>query len=154
MSRLKYGIDLGTTNSALTRIIKGESEIVKNSLQQDTTPSCVGFTRNGGVQIGTKAFNQLKSDKLRALKSGKAFASNIFLEFKRTMGTDQKYHSDNMNVDFSSQQLSSEVLKSLKSLVDDNFKSVVITTPAMFNDNQKSATIEAANLSGFDQILF
>jgi len=152
MSRLKYGIDLGTTNSALTRIIKGESEIVKNSLQQDTTPSCVGFTRNGGVQIGTKAFNQLKSDKLRALKSGKAFASNIFLEFKRTMGTDQKYHSDNMNVDFSSQQLSSEVLKSLKSLVDDNFKSVVITTPAMFNDNQKSATIEAANLSGFDQV--
>ena len=129
MSRLKYGIDLGTTNSGLSRIVKGESKIVKNSSQQDTTPSCVGFTRKGGVQVGTKAFNQLKSDKIRALKSGTKSASNIFLEFKRTMGTDQKYHSDNMNLDYSSQQLSSEILKSLKSLVDDNFKSVVITIP-------------------------
>ena len=132
MSRLKYGIDLGTTNSGLSRIVKGESEIVKNSLQQDTTPSCVGFTRRGSVQVGTKAFNQLKSDKIRAYKSEERASSNVFLEFKRTMGTDQKYHSDNMNLDYSSQQLSSEILKSLKSLVDENFKSVVITIPAMF----------------------
>ena len=83
MSRLKYGIDLGTTNSGLSRIVKGESKIVKNSSQQDTTPSCIGFTRKGGVQVGTKAFNQLKSDKIRALKSGTNSASNIFLEFKR-----------------------------------------------------------------------
>tara|TARA_B110000261_G_scaffold69922_1_gene81634 strand:- start:4392 stop:6914 length:2523 start_codon:yes stop_codon:yes gene_type:complete len=152
MSRLKYGIDLGTTNSGLSRIVKGESKIVKNSSQQDTTPSCIGFTRKGGVQVGTKAFNQLKSDKIRALKSGTNSASNIFLEFKRTMGTDQKYHSDNMNLDYSSPQLSAEILKSLKSLVEDNFKSVVITIPAMFNDNQKSATIESAKLAGFDQV--
>ena len=152
MSRVKYGIDLGTTNSAIAEINKGESVIIKNQLQKDTTPSCVGYTKRKGVVVGDKAYNQLKSDKLRALKTGQSQGSNFFLEFKRTMGTDQKYYSDFMGKDFSSEDLSSEVLKTLKSQVPENFKSVVITIPAMFNDNQKTATIDAANLAGFSQV--
>ena len=54
---------------------------------------------------------------------------------------------------FSSEELSAEVLKKLKSFVQkDNFKSVVITIPAMFNDNQKTATQKAAELAGFSQV--
>ena len=151
MGRIKYGIDLGTTNSAIAVIEKGESTIIKNELQKDTTPSCVGFRK--GVMVGDKAFNQLNSDKLNAQKKGTALESNVFVEFKRTMGTDTLYHSSKMDKDFNSEDLSSEVLKYLKSKVQsEDFKSVVITIPAMFNDNQKTATINAAEKAGFSQV--
>ena len=150
MSRIKYGIDLGTTNSAIAEINKGKSEIRKNLNGGDTTPSCVGFRKN--VVVGVKAANSLRADKSRALKSGKQGAENFFVEFKRTMGTDSKYFSENMNKNYSSEELSSEVLKTLKAQVQENFKSVVITIPAMFTDPQKSATIEAAKLAGFPQV--
>ena len=69
------------------------------------------------------------------------------------MGTDKKYHSSKMDKDYSSEELSAEVLKYLKSKVqNEEFKSVVITIPAMFNDNQKSATQRAAELAGFSQV--
>jgi len=153
MSRIKYGIDLGTTNSAIAIIEKGESVIIKSELQKDTTPSCIAFNKKKSISAGDRAFNQLNSDKLVALRNNKATSSNTFIEFKRTMGSDKKYHSSFMEADFSSEELSSELLKKLKSFVqDDNFKSVVITIPAMFNDNQKAATQKAAELAGFSQV--
>jgi molecular chaperone DnaK len=153
MSRIKYGIDLGTTNSAIAIIEKGESLIIKSELQKDTVPSCVGFSKKKTIAVGDRAFNQLSSDKIISIKSGKNLDSNTFIEFKRTMGSDKKYFSPFMEKDFSSEELSSEVLKKLKSFVqNDDFKSVVITIPAMFNDNQKAATIKAANLAGFTQV--
>ncbi|MGY8923519.1 MAG: Hsp70 family protein [Flavobacteriales bacterium] len=152
MGRIKYGIDLGTTNSAISKIEKGESLIIKSDNQGDTTPSCVGYRKKGSVMAGERAFNTLKSDKLKALKSGKSSDSNFWVEFKRTMGSDKKYHSSIENEDFNSEQLSSEVLKKLKSyLQDEVIKSAVITIPAMFNDNQKSATLKAAELAGISQ---
>jgi molecular chaperone DnaK len=153
MSRLKYGIDLGTTNSAIAIIDKGESVIIKSEIQKDTMPSCVGFNKKKSISVGERTFNQLNSEKLAALKKGQSNSSNTFIEFKRTMGSDKKYHSSFMETDFSSEELSAEVLKKLKSFVqNDNFKSVVITIPAMFNDNQKSATQKAAELAGFPQV--
>ena len=152
MSRIKYGIDLGTTNSAIAVIEKGESTIVKNQQNKDTTPSCVQF-RKQRISIGDRAYNQLNQDKLIALKKGESAESNTFVEFKRTMGTDTKYFSSDMAKDFLSEDLSAEVLKTLKSFPqEDNFKSVVITIPAMFNDNQKAATQKAATLAGFSQV--
>ena len=71
MSRIKYGIDLGTTNSAIAEISKGVSLIIKNQLQKDTTPSCIGFSKRKGVLSGDRAYNQLKGDKKRALFTGK-----------------------------------------------------------------------------------
>ena len=150
MSRIKYGIDLGTTNSAIAELNKGISIIKKNLNQDDTTPSCVGFRR--GVLVGKKAVSMLKKDREIALSSGKQNSSNVFQEFKRTMGTDHKYHSQLMNKAYSPQELSSEVLKSLKSQVQEDFRSVIITIPAMFNDSQRAATVEAANLAGFSQV--
>lgn len=152
MGRIKYGVDLGTTNSAIAVIEKGESVIIKNALQKDTLPSCVGYKKQR-VSVGDRAYSQLGRDKLIAIKKGKDLETNIFIEFKRTMGTDKFYHSSDMNKDFSSEELSSEVLKALKSFTQDNeFKSVVITIPAMFNDNQKAATQKAAEIAGFSQV--
>ena len=151
MSRIKYGIDLGTTNSAIAELSKGASIIKKNQFQEDTTPSCVGFSRRG-IVVGKKAYNMLQKESQNALVSNTQNSKNVFQEFKRTMGTDHKYHSENMNKSFSPQELSSEVLKSLKSQIQEDFKSVIITIPAMFNDSQRTATVEAANLAGFSQV--
>ena len=152
MARLKidYGIDLGTTNSAICRMEKGEPVIIKTDVLKDTMPSCVSFTRRQSVKAGDSAFNDLKSDKRRASKVGKKDSSNAYVEFKRTMGTNTRYHSSFMDRDYSSEELSAEVLKTLKSFVsDENISSVVITVPAKFTVNQKTATMEAAELAGF-----
>ena len=78
MSRLKYGIDLGTTNSAIAFIDKGESIIIKSEIQKDTMPSCVGFNKRKSTSVGDRTFNQLNSEKLRALRQGKGMSSNTF----------------------------------------------------------------------------
>lgn len=152
MPRLKidYGIDLGTTNSAICRMDQGKPTIIKTDVLKDTMPSCVSVNRRGGVMVGESAFSTMQSDKLQATKSLRMGSTNTYVEFKRTMGTDTKYHSENAGRDFSSEELSAEVLKTLKSFVtDENFSSVVITVPAKFTVNQKTATLEAARLAGF-----
>lgn len=152
MARLKidYGIDLGTTNSAICRMEKGEPVVIKTDVLKDTMPSCVSFTKRQSVKAGDSAFNDMKRDKCRASKAGKKEASNAYVEFKRTMGTDTKYKSTYMGRDYSSEELSAEVLKTLKSFVtDENISSVVITVPAKFTVGQKTATLEAAKMAGF-----
>lgn len=152
MARLKidYGIDLGTTNSAICRMEKGEPVIIKTDVLKDTMPSCVSFTKRQSVKAGDSAFNDMKSDKQRASKVGKKEASNAYVEFKRTMGTDKKYISTYMDREYTSEELSAEVLKTLKSFVtDENISSVVITVPAKFTVGQKTATMEAAKMAGF-----
>lgn len=152
MARIKidYGIDLGTTNSAICRMEKGEPKIIKSDTQADTMPSCVSFTKKKSIRIGQGAFNDMISDKRRATKSWSKGISNTYVEFKRTMATNTNYPSSFMERDYSSEELSAEVLKTLKSFVtDENFTSAVITVPAKFTVNQKTATMEAAKLAGF-----
>ena len=154
MARVKidYGIDLGTTNSSICRMEKGEPVVIRTDLQDKVImPSCVSVNRKGGINVGDAAYNTMKSDKRRATKSWKKLDSNTYIEFKRTMGTDTKYYSANKGCDFSSEELSAEVLKTMKSFVTDEvFRSVVITVPAKFTVGQKTATIEAAKMAGFD----
>lgn len=152
MERVKidYGIDLGTTNSAICRMEKGKPVIIKTDVLKDTMPSCVSFTKRKSVKAGDSAFNDMKSDKRRASKVGKKEASNAYVEFKRTMATTTRYYSSYMDKAYSSEELSAEVLKTLKSFVtDESFSSVVITVPAKFTVNQKTATLEAAKMAGF-----
>lgn len=152
MARIKidYGIDLGTTNSAICRMEKGEPVVIKTDVLKDTMPSCVAFNKKKGVKAGDSAFNAMKMDKQRALKSGQKYVSNAYVEFKRTMATDTRYHSSYMGRDYSSEELSAEVLKTLKSFVtDESISSIVITVPAKFTVNQKTATMEAAKMAGF-----
>ena len=116
MAKIKFGIDLGTTNSAISKIEKGKVKIMKSDVQKDTMPSCVSFNKKQMITVGDRAYNQLKTDKLRGLKAqSNKDGSNVFVEFKRTMGSDKKYASSFMNKEYSSQELSSEVLKKLKS---------------------------------------
>lgn len=149
-TKIDYGIDLGTTNSAICRMEQGKPVIIKTDVLKDTMPSCVFFTKKKSVKAGDPAFNDMKSDKRRALKVGEKGASNGYVEFKRTMATTTRYHSSYMGRDFSSEELSAEVLKTLKSFVtDENVPAAVITVPAKFTVNQKTATLEAAKLAGF-----
>lgn len=152
-TKIDYGIDLGTTNSAISRMENGEATIKKTDMQADTMPSCVYINKKKAIQIGQTAYNALKRQKLNAMKSWDSEDDNAFIEFKRTMGTDKKYPSSNFEKDLTSEELSAEVLKTLKSFVkDENVNSIVITVPAAFKNNQKEATREAAKLAGFNHI--
>ncbi len=155
MKRLKidYGIDLGTTNSAICRMERGVSTIQKIEVTDDTMPSCVFFNKKKSVIVGNSAYQSMKSDKRRATRGWHPESSNAYVEFKRTMGTDHLYESSHMGRGFSSEELSAEVLKTLKSFItDEEVKSVVITVPAKFTVNQKTATMKAAHLAGFHRV--
>lgn len=149
-NKIDYGIDLGTTNSAICRMEKGEPVVIKTDVLKDTMPSCISVNKKGSIKAGDSAYNTMKQDKRRATKSWHKGASNTYVEFKRTMATDTQYPCANLNKSFSSEELSAEVLKTLKSFVtDETFCSVVITVPAKFTVNQKTATMEAAKIAGF-----
>lgn len=152
-TKIDYGIDLGTTNSAISRMENGEPTIKKTDTLKDTMPSCVFINKKKAIQVGDSAYNALKRDKLKAMGTWNDTDSNAYIEFKRTMGTDKKYTSSNLGKELSSEELSAEVLKTLKSFVkDENVNSIVITVPAAFKNNQKEATREAAKLAGFHHI--
>lgn len=147
-TKIDYGIDLGTTNSAISRIESGEAKIIKVNGLDDTMPSCIAYNKKG-VLAGKKAFAVYRSEQEASLS--KDIEPNAFIEFKRTMGTDRKYFSSNLDKDLSSEELSAEVLKTLKSFVtDEAVNAVVITVPAAFKNNQIDATRRAAKLAGFE----
>jgi len=155
--RIDYGIDLGTTNSAIARMEAGEPRILKSDdTQSDTTPSCVAFTKARNVHVGAHAQNLVQEEASRAFRrraQAAVVATNAFAEFKRTMGTDLAYHSDHMAADFSSEALSAEVLRKLRSYVrDEPLDAAVITVPAMFRQNQLDATQRAAEMAGFGYV--
>lgn len=152
MARVKidYGIDLGTTNSAICRMEKGVPTITKSDVQKDTMPSCVTVNKKGTIRVGEGAYNTLKQDKKAATKSWSKEASNTYMEFKRTMATDTQYLCNNLGRSLTSEELSAEVLKALRSFVtDEDVLNAVITVPAKFTVNQKTATMEAAKMAGF-----
>jgi len=150
-SKIMYGIDLGTTNSSISCMEAGIPKIIKTDTLKDTLPSCIYFNKKQSIQVGDSAYSALKRDKLRAMKNWDSTLTNAFIEFKRTMGSEKKYFSSNMNTEFSSEELSSEVLKALKSFIkDDIISSIIITVPAQFTINQKDATMQAAKLAGFE----
>lgn len=147
-TKIDYGIDLGTTNSAISRIESGEAKIIKVNGLDDTMPSCIAYNKKG-VLAGKKAFAVYRSEQEASLS--KEIEPNAFIEFKRTMGTDKKYFSSNLDKHLSSEELSAEVLKTLKSFVtDEAVNAVVITVPAAFKNNQIDATRRAAKLAGFE----
>jgi molecular chaperone DnaK len=152
-TKIDYGIDLGTTNSAISRMENGEATIKKTDTLKDTMPSCVYINKKKAIQVGDSSYNALERDQLRAMLNWDNSKSNAYIEFKRTMGSDKTYASSNLGKDLTSEELSAEVLKTLKSFVkDENVNSIVITVPAAFKNNQKEATREAAKLAGFDHI--
>ena len=150
---IDYGIDLGTTNSAICRMEHGEPVIIRSDSGMETMPSCVSFKKGGAIRIGQSAYADLGKDKLRALKKKSAMASNLCIEFKRYMGSDMRFSNANAEHHWSPEELSAQVVKTLCSFVsDDQVKAAVITVPAKFTVNQKDATLEAARLAGIEQV--
>jgi len=68
-NKIDYGIDLGTTNSAIARMENGHPVIKKSDTLKDTIPSCVHVNRRKDILVGDSAFNVLKNDSARALKT-------------------------------------------------------------------------------------
>ena len=112
-NKIDYGIDLGTTNSAIARMENGHP-VIKKADMMDTIPSCVSINRKQSILVGLPAFNTLKNDSAIALKRFDKNKASTFIEFKRTMGTSTPYESSNMGKEFVSSELSSELLLSLE----------------------------------------
>jgi len=152
-NKIDYGIDLGTTNSAIARMENGVPVIKKTDTLKDTMPSCVHFNKKQNIWVGDTAFNIMKNDNTKALKTFEKGKTNTFIEFKRTMGTTHTYECHHMDKAFAPEELSAEVLKKLKSYIqDENISSIIITVPAKFLNPQNEATMKAAKLAGFKHV--
>jgi len=153
MNRIKidYGIDLGTTNSAIARADNGNIRIIKSDrYMKDTTPSHVYWTERR-VYVGDDAINKSSQALATSHRNCTYEPLDIYSEFKRAMGTDATFECRSNNQTFTPEQLSAEILKQLRSYVkDEDVRSCVITVPAKFRQNQIDATQRAAELAGFD----
>lgn len=136
-----FGIDLGTTNSAIAVLKDVSTEIIKNNDDQDVTPSAVSYGKNGQVFVGTRAKNAI-IDKPK----------DAYVEFKRRMGTEFAYSFKASGLSKRPEELSSEVLRSLRADVaratGEEIQAAVITVPAAFELHQCDATRKAAELAG------
>jgi molecular chaperone DnaK len=142
---INYGIDLGTTNSAIAKFVKGEVEVFKNPLEtgKETLPSVIYYKKDK-VVVGTNARTYFERD-----------AENVFGTFKRKMGTTESFKVKSINQSKTPIELSAEVLKELKGFVHsgESFDAAVITIPASFDVIQSNATKEAGYLAGFKQVI-
>ncbi|MDH7973330.1 molecular chaperone HscC [Sphingomonas sp. AR_OL41] len=133
------GIDLGTTNSAVSVWRDGRAELVRNSLGDVLTPSAVSIDDKGNVLVGLAA---------RDRQASHPHATAV--TFKRLMGASKQLMLDHRP--FDAEQLSALVLGSLAAdvaaLLGEPVSEAVITVPAYFNDRQRKATQRAGELAG------
>ena len=136
--KVNFGIDLGTTNSAIAYMSATGVQIIPIR-HSNYIPSAVGLDRRGNIKVGSDA-----------LKAG----VESVRRFKLHMGTSHTYHVGGKT--WTPTQLSAEVLKFLKSVAtlrtSEDLIDVVITVPAMFTLPQHDATNEAAKLAGLDAV--
>lgn len=141
-STIDVGVDLGTTNSAISRLQQGMPFVIPNNEGAPATPSVVRINKSGTVFIGKKAYDYLVSD-----------PENTVGEFKRWMGTDHVVSFKDSGKRMTAPELSSLILQSLKNDLQsqgDTAPAMVITVPAAFELNQCSATQDAARLAGIE----
>jgi molecular chaperone DnaK len=135
------GIDLGTTNSCVAVIEGGEPVVIANSEGARTTPSVVGFKKDGERIVGNVA-------KRQAITNPEGTVSSI----KRKMGTDYKVNIGGKA--YTPQEISAMILTKLKtdaeSYLGDKVTEAVITVPAYFTDSQRQATKDAGKIAGLD----
>jgi molecular chaperone DnaK len=144
-STIDFGIDLGTTNSAIAVLRGTVPDIIKNNLDNDITPSAV-FIDNRGIQVGLRAKGKLEFENS---------AEDVYIEFKRRMGTDFKYEFKTSSRTMRPEEVSAEVLKTLRGDVQqrlgEDVQACVITVPAAFEQKQCAATKKAGELAGLIQ---
>ncbi len=135
------GIDFGTTNSCVAVMEGGEAVVIPNPEGNRTTPSVVGFKKDGERVVGETAKRQAITNPDRTISS-----------IKRHMGTNHKEKIDDK--DYTPQEISAIILQKLKAdaeaYLGQTVTQAVITVPAYFNDSQRQATKDAGKIAGLE----
>lgn len=135
------GIDLGTTNSAVSVVEGNKAVIIPNDKGERSTPSIVAFSSNGERLVGTIAKRQAAVNSSRTISS-----------VKRHMGTDWNIAIDGKT--YNPQEISAMILrdlrKSAEAYLGEPVTEAVITVPAYFNDIQRQATKDAGRIAGLN----
>lgn len=138
---LRYGIDLGTTNSCVCEMNGDNVRVFQNNDLMNVTPSVIRVLRNGSTVVGRRAYSAIAMD-----------PENVASEFKRLMGQSDKRGFPASGKQMSPEELSAEVLKALREDVrratGETVDSAVITVPAAFGALQCEATSRAAAMAG------
>jgi len=154
------GIDLGTTNSCVAVMEGKEPIIIANSEGKRTTPSIVGFVKDGERKIGDPAKRQAVTNPEKTIYSIKRFMGSSFDEIKEetkkvAYKVVKEKNSPKVRIDdrsYSPQEISAAILQKMKQTAEDylgeSVTEAVITVPAYFNDSQRQATKEAGEIAG------
>jgi len=141
------GIDLGTSNSAAAILIGGKPTIIPSaegaSQYGKSFPSCVAFTEDGQMLVGEPARRQAVTN-----------PENTITAIKRSMGTDRKVKVQGK--EYTPQEISAFILQKIKkdaeAFLGEEIKKAVITVPAYFDDNQRTATKDAGTIAGLEVV--
>src|SRR5450432_2476581 len=139
MSTIDYGIDLGTTNSAIALQEARTGKLLPGDDGDPLLPSAVRVLADGSFEVGSRARLGLHTD-----------PANTAIEFKRLMGTGEKKRFPASGRELTPEELSAEVLRALAARTHGELRAAVITIPAMFQLPQCDATRRAAALAGIE----
>ena len=157
------GIDLGTTNSCVAVLESGDAKVIENAEGNRTTPSVVGFTKEGERPVGLVAKRQATTNPENTIFSIKRFmgrkfneigddASRVPYELKADKDGDVAVNIDGK--DYSPPEISAMVLRKMKETAEaylgEKVTKAVITVPAYFNDSQRQATADAGKIAGLE----
>lgn len=140
------GIDLGTTNSAICSYDGTDTRIWKSPEQNDVTPSAIYIDRRGNKYVGKRAYDTAPQS-----------PDNAAMLFKRLMGTSTPIKYAAVGLTMTPEECSAEILKKLFGYLDeeirrDQISGTVITVPAAFNQMQKDATMQAADMAALGNV--
>jgi molecular chaperone DnaK len=159
------GIDLGTTNSVVAVMEGGKPSVIQNAEGFRTTPSVVAYTKNGDRLVGQIAKRQAVINPDNTFYSVKRFigrrSDEVSDELKKVSyivkndsNGNIKLECPSLKKDFSSEEISAEVLRKLvddaSKYLGEQVKQAVITVPAYFNDSQRQATKDAGKIAGLE----
>jgi molecular chaperone DnaK len=157
------GIDLGTTNSVVAVMEGGEVKVIANQEGHRLTPSVVAFTDKGDRLVGDLARRQAALNPRRTIYSIKRFmgrrhnevmSEEKLVPYKIVGGPQELVKVDIDGKQYTPPEISALILRKLKEAAEaylgHTVRKAVITVPAYFNDSQRQATIDAAQIAGFD----
>ena len=155
------GIDLGTTNSVVSVMENGQPTVIVNQEGARTTPSVVGFGKDGDRLVGQVAKRQSVTNPENTVSSVKRFMgrklNEVTEETKRVPYTVSETPSHDARItvrgkQYSPPEISAMILGKLKQAAEDylgeKVTDAVITVPAYFNDSQRQATKDAGQIAG------
>ena len=155
------GIDLGTTNSCVAVLEGNEPVVIANDEGRRTTPSVVGFLKNGERKVGDPAKRQAVTNPVNTIMSVKRFMGRRYDEvtneithwsYKVAKGDNNTVRIDIDGRLYTPQEVSAMILQKMKKTAEDylgqEVTEAVITVPAYFNDAQRQATKEAGEIAG------